>query len=137
MQPTKTLRVLLIISGLTAISIGASILITPEQLHASYGTELGTNANLLSEIRAPGGALFVLGLMMWAGAYTKRFTFASTAIAAAVYLAYGLSRLVSIGVDGVPGTGLIVATAIELLIGGACAVALRRFTSTDRVAEVA
>jgi hypothetical protein len=65
----------------------------------------------------------VLGLLMLVGVFVKSFTLASTSIAAAVYLAYGVSRLVSIGLDGMPDTGLVAATAIELVIGAACAVA--------------
>ena len=126
MQPTKTLRFLLISSGLIAIGIGASILFTPAQFHATHGIELGTDANLLSEVRAPGGALLVLGFLMLSGVFVKSFTLASTSIAAGVYLAYGMSRLLSIALDGVPDTGLVGAAAIELGIGAACAVALVR-----------
>lgn len=126
MQPTPKHLLLLVLSGLVAIGIGATILLAPAQFHATHGIELGTDANLLSEIRAPGGALMVLGLMMLVGAFRKPFTLASTAIAAAVYLAYGLSRLVSIGLDGVPDPGLIGAAGIELVIGTACALALAR-----------
>ena len=134
MQPTKTLRFLLVLSGLIAIGIGASILFAPAQFHATYGTELGTDANLLSEVRAPGGALLVLGVMMLIGVFVKPFTLASTSIAAAVYLAYGVSRLVSIALDGVPDSGLVGATAIELVIGAACAVALVRSAPRASVA---
>lgn len=133
MTPSKKHRALLFVSGLVAIAIGASILVAPAAFHASYGTDLGTNANLLSEIRAPGGALLVLGILMLVGAFTPTFTLASTAIAAAVYLAYGVSRLVSIGLDGMPGEGLLIATAIELVIGVGAAVTLAR---TSRRAEL-
>ncbi|MDF1702524.1 MAG: DUF4345 domain-containing protein [Planctomycetota bacterium] len=126
MQPSKTLRVLLVLSGLMAVVIGASILVAPGAFHASYGTELGSDANLLSEIRAPGGALMVLGLLMGLGAFVPRLTYASTVIAAAVYLAYGASRLVSIGLDGMPVDALLGATAIEFVVGSACLVALVR-----------
>jgi hypothetical protein len=134
MEHNRTLRILLVICGLIAIGIGASILFAPAQFHASYGTELGTNANLLSEIRAPGGALLVLGFLMLIGVVVKPFALASTSIAAAVYSAYGVSRLLSIGLDGRPGDGLLTATAIELLLGVACTVALIRATRRARVA---
>ena len=126
MQPTKTLRVLLVLSSLMAVVIGASILVSPDAFHASYGTELGTDANLLSEIRAPGGALLVLGLLMGVGAFVPRMTYASTVIAAAVYLAYGVSRIVSIVLDGMPVDALLGATAIEFVVGIAALIALTR-----------
>lgn len=124
MQPTKFHRFLLVASGLIAAGIGASILFAPAWFHASHGIELGADASLLSEVRAPGGALLVLGAMMLVGAFATSFTFASTAIAAAVYLAYGVSRLVSLGFDGVPDSGLVAAAVLELAIGAACGVVL-------------
>ncbi len=126
MKPTRKLRSLLAISGLIAVTIGASILFAPAQFHATHGIELAADPSLLSEVRAPGGALMVLGVLMGVGAFVRTFAFASTSIAAAVYLAYGASRLVSLALDGVPAAGLLAATSIELVIGAACAVALVR-----------
>ena len=73
-------------------------------------------------------ALLVLGAMMLVGAFSRSFTLASTSIAAAVYLAYGASRLLSIALDGMPDPGLVGAAAIELVLGAVCAVALVRST---------
>jgi len=63
MHLTKKLRALLVTSGLIAATIGASILLAPAQFHASNGIELAADPNLLSEVRAPGGALLVLGVL--------------------------------------------------------------------------
>jgi hypothetical protein len=126
MHPTKTLRALLVLAGLTAGAIGATILFAPAAFHATHGIELGADASLLSEVRAPGGALLVLGLLMLVGVFARSFTLASTSIAAAVYLAYGAARLLSLALDGVPDPGLVAAAGIELAIGAACAVALVR-----------
>jgi len=131
MRPTKPHRSLLALGSLIAIGIGASILLAPAWFHASNGLELGADASLLSEVRAPGGALLALGLLMGVGVLERSFTLASTSIAAAVYLAYGLSRLLGMALDGVPHTGLVVAAAVELAIGGACAVALSRSGGLD------
>ena len=125
MQPTKTLRALLVLSGMIALGIGGMILFDPAGFHATNGIDLGTDASLRSEVRAPGGALAVLGVMMMIGAFAKSFTTASTLIGAAVYLAYGASRLLSIGLDGVPSPGIAGAAVIELTIGAACAFAMR------------
>ena len=132
MQPGKTLRVLLAGAGLLAVGIGASILVAPASFHAGYGTDLGTDANLLSEIRAPGGALAVLGLLMLVGAFVPSFALASTTIAAAVYLAYGLSRLVSIAADGMPAGALLGATALELILGALFVVLLARWRTPQK-----
>lgn len=126
MQLTKTLRSLLVLSGLVAMGIGVSLVASPIAFHAGYGIELGDDASLLSEVRAPGGALLALGALMLAGAFSPALTLASTSIASAVYLGYGVARLVAIALDGMPDPGLVAAAVVELLIGGACAVALVR-----------
>jgi len=128
MQPTRTLRALLVLCAVIAIGIGASILFIPTQFHAAHGIELGGDANLLSEVRAPGGALLVLGALMMVGVFVRSFTLASTTIAAAVYLAYGASRMVSIWLDGLPVPGLVGASVIELVMGSVCAFVLVRGT---------
>ena len=125
-RPTKLHLALLLISGLIAIGIGASILWTPVQFHAANGIQLGDDASLLSEIRAPGGALLALGFLMLVGTFSRSFLTASTSIAAVVFLAYGASRLFSIALDGAPGSGLIGAMVIELVIGSACTALLLR-----------
>lgn len=139
MRLTKPLRLLLVTSGLVAAGIGAAILVDPASFHASNGIVVAPDASLLSELRAPGGALLVLGAMMLVGAFRRAFAFASTSIAAAVYLAYGASRVLSFALDGLPATGLVGATAIELALGAACAVALVRAARRAEpvVAEVA
>ncbi|MEO0651293.1 MAG: DUF4345 domain-containing protein [Planctomycetota bacterium] len=133
MQFTKTRRILLALAGLCAAYIGLSILLAPAAFHASNGIELALDPNLLSEVRAPGAALMTLGLLILLGAFVRALTLTSTVIAAAVYLSYGLGRLVSFGFDGLPGSGLIGATVIELVLGLACACAL--LSAKPRVAE--
>ena len=131
MKPSLANRLLLGLSGLMALWIGAAILIDPTAFHAGNGITLGADPSLLSEVRAPGGALLVLGGLMLAGAFVRALTFASTAVAAAVYLAYGLSRLLAMALDGMPATGLVGATAIELATGTLCLLFLpRAFRST-------
>ena len=126
MQLTTKLRVLLVLSGLLAMTIGSSLLFVPAQFHATNGIQLDANPSLLSEVRAPGGALLVFGAMMLAGAFVRSFALASTAIGATVYLAYGGARLLSMAFDGLPGAGIVAATAIELVMGAICALALAR-----------
>lgn len=126
MQPRPSLRLLLVVSGVLAMGIGAAILFSPAAFHAANGIEIGADPNLRSEVRAPGGALVALGGLILAGAFMRSLTFASAVVSATVYLAYGVSRLFSIAVDGMPTTAIVGATVIELLIGGASAAALGR-----------
>lgn len=128
MRLTKTLRLLLSLASLVAIGIGASLLLDPAAFHASNGIRLSADPSLLSEVRAPGGALLALGLLIGLGVFRERFLRTSTVVAATVYWSYGVSRLVAVGLDGVPAPGLVGATAIELAIGVLSGVALWRAT---------
>lgn len=117
MQPTKPHRILLIVSGLVAITIGAMLVLDPAGFHATNAIDLGGNVNLLSEVRAPGGALVASGILMLVGAFATHLTLAATTLGATVYLGYGLARVVSLAIDGAPSTNLVTAMAIELLLG--------------------
>lgn len=63
---------------------------------------------------------------MLIGTFARSFLTASTSIAAAVFLAYGVSRLLSMALDGTPDSGLIGAMVIELVVGSACTALLLR-----------
>ena len=135
MKSSNLLKLVLLASGLIAIGIGSAILVAPANFYATYGIELTGDASLASEIRAPGGALLAMGLLMLAGVFVAEFAFASTAIAAAVYLSYGLSRLVSMAIDGSPDGGLVAAAALELAIGAINLLALLRYRRTTQHSE--
>jgi hypothetical protein len=132
MKTSKTLKVILAVSGVLAMGFGLTILSVPAWLHALNGVELGANASLLSEIRAPGGALLACGLLIAAGAFSARLTLTSILVSTVVYSAYGLSRIVSLAVDGRPAAPLLQAMIAELVIGGIGAIALRTALRHDR-----
>ena len=132
MQFTWTLRVLLALSGAIAFAIGGSILFTPDDFHAGNGIVLEANPSLYSEVRAPGGALMMLGALMFAGAIVRRLAVTSLIVATTVYLSYGAARFVSLVLDGVPSSGLLGATLAELVIGGLCAATLLRSHPHER-----
>lgn len=116
---------LMLSSGILAV-VGAGIVFTPVAFHASNGIVLGTDASLLSEVRAPGGALLALSALVLMGALRPSWTHTSTLIAAVVFLAYGASRLLGIALDGLPATSLVAACALELSLGLAFLFALTR-----------
>lgn len=113
-------KAILFLAGATSVGIGTAILIFPVAFHASYGITLGSDPSLLSEIRAPGGALLVMGLFMLAGLVRPGFANVSRWIAAAVLLSYGLARLLSLALDGMPDEGLLIAAVFEIAIGLLC-----------------
>lgn len=133
MKNSKIVKVILIVSGVIAAAIGAAILFTPISFYASYGITLGNNVSLLNEIRAPGGALFAMGILIVSGAFVKKITYTAMVISALLFLSYSLSRVIAIAFDGVPVNGLVQATMLESLIGLACAYALLKYRTPDKV----
>lgn len=108
---------LLLTSGLLAAGIAATILLAPDAFYAGYGIEPGSNVSLANELKAPAGMLLIAGLLMLAGVVRTELTVASLATATLIYLSYGLSRLVSMVIDGVPHSGLVSAAILEIAIG--------------------
>lgn len=118
--------VVLFTAGLVVLAVGAAGLLAPVAFHQASGTEVGGDASLLSETRAAGGGLLAVGVFLLLGASVDRFAATAAGVGAVGYLAYGLSRLLGIALDGMPASGLVVATAVELVLGSACAYLLLR-----------
>ena len=117
-------KAVLLVAGAIAIFIGGSILVSPDAFYAAYGVSLSGDVSLTNELRASGGSVLMLGLLILAGLVFARFALASTLLAAAMFLAYGATRLLSLGLDGQPDGGLVTAMIAELVIGAASLAAL-------------
>lgn len=117
-------RVFLALSGLIAAGIAAAIWTVPSAFYGSYGIDLGGDVNLINELKAPAGILFVAGLTILAGAIRSRFTPTSMKIAAVLYLSFGVSRFSSFAIDGVPSESLVAAAVLEVAIGAIAVVGL-------------
>ncbi|MCA9623527.1 MAG: DUF4345 domain-containing protein [Myxococcales bacterium] len=122
---TIVIRAILLISGAMAVMVGAALLLAPVAFEASAGITLPADPSLLSEMRAPGGALLVGGLFIGAGALRLELASLSAALSAVLYLSYGASRLLGLALDGPPSSSLILVTALELAIGLAALGVLR------------
>lgn len=96
----------LIVAGLMLLAIGGAILLVPHLFHGSNGIALGNDPNLLSEIRAPGGLLACGGITILIGAFRKQLRSLATTLSILVYGSFGVSRLVSIGLDGMPSSSI-------------------------------
>ena len=118
-------RLLLLINGTVAVGIAVTILFAPHGFYAAYGIDLAGNTNLTNELKAPAGVLFVSGFLMLAGMFRTQLMTASLIAATAIYLPYGLSRLLSIAIDGVPDGGLVAAAVFEISVGAVCLLALK------------
>lgn len=126
MTTTWFQKITLGIAGLAALGIGLAIVTAPASFYATYGITLGGDPNLLSELRAPGANLAVLGMIILAGAFRPNMARLSAFLGATVFLAYAFGRIVSMVLDGMPSSGLVQATLIELVVGGLCAALISR-----------
>lgn len=117
MEKSKLVKVLLVVAGITGIAIGGALLFDPIGFEASAGISLEGDINMLSEVRAPGGALLAGGILILSGAFISNFTHTSVLLASLFYLSYGFSRILGMIIDGIPATSLVTATVIEMIIG--------------------
>lgn len=126
MRPSLFEKIALGLSGLTAVTIGAFILFAPHAFYASYGITLGEDANLLSELRAPGAGLAGFGLLMLLGIWRQAVLPVGMAAALTVFIAFPVGRLVGLSVDGMPSGNVIGALVVELILAALCLAAFRR-----------
>ena len=119
-------RVALVLNGLIMTMIGVRALLTPAAFLGQYGIEL-PSAMALAEARSiHGGAFGALAILMWLG--LLRSNFRVTALCAAAFVMLGLAggRLVGIVVDRATDSGTLVATVVEVVLGGLALAALMR-----------
>lgn len=133
MKNSKVVRVVLFVAGLIASAIGAAIVVIPVDFYATNGITLGANIGLLNEIRASGGGLFVIGLLIISGSFIASLTFTSLVVSTLLYLSYGISRIISMMVDGMPADGLMQATAVEMITGFICFLMLIKYRSSQTI----
>jgi hypothetical protein len=129
---------MLLASGLLAAGIAVTILFASDGFYAGYGIDIGSNASLADELKAPAGALLIAGLLMLAGVFKAELAVVSLATGSLIYLSYGLSRVMSMAIDGVPNSALVSAAVLEIAIGVFCFFGLmhvRRAGLTDRSAR--
>ncbi|NND91951.1 MAG: DUF4345 domain-containing protein [Granulosicoccus sp.] len=120
----KTQIALLLVSGALLILVGTFIIVSPAEFYDSNSIDLGANVNLLNELKAPAGLLLAAGMYMISAIFVHGKTDVALWLAALIYLSYAVSRSASMAFDGVPATGLVMATALEATIGLTCLVVL-------------
>ena len=117
MGKPKLVNIFLVVSGIIAIGIGGALLFIPTVFQASNGINLFNDINLLSEVRAPGGALFAGGVIIILGIFISNLRFTSVVLSSLIYLSYGVSRVLGMIIDGIPNESLVTATIVELVFG--------------------
>ncbi|MEM6867498.1 MAG: DUF4345 domain-containing protein [Cyanobacteria bacterium P01_C01_bin.121] len=104
------------ISGLLLLIIGSNILLMPQSFYASDGVLLGNNPSLLSEVRASGGMLTGSALVIFAGIFRPTLRSLAMTLSVLIYGSFGLARLLSLTIDGMPSNNLLVAIVVELTV---------------------
>jgi len=127
MKNSNVTKTILIFSGLISSGVGGAILFDPVAFYATYDIELAGNISLFNEIRAPGGALLTSGILIMLGAFVDKLTFTSVVVSTLLYLSYGLSRILSMAIDGMPAEGLVQAAVLEIVLGLVCVFVLVKY----------
>jgi hypothetical protein len=127
MKNSKVLKTILFISGLIGIGVGGAILFMPITFFATSGIDLSGNVSLLNEIRPSGGALLASGMLILLGVFVAKLTFTSLVLSILLYLSYGISRILSITIDGIPAGILVMVAGLEIVIGLVCVFALIKY----------
>ncbi|MEM6995550.1 MAG: DUF4345 domain-containing protein [Myxococcota bacterium] len=119
MRDSKVLRLLLLASGVVALAVSGGLLLDPVRFEAGAGVVLSADPSVLSEVRAPAGALLAAGVLVTIGAFVRSYTAAAAGVAITLLLSYGLARVFGMVLDGVPSDALVAATVVELGLGAA------------------
>lgn len=114
MKITKK-KTYLTLSGLTLGTVGSYISFEPIAYLEQFGISVAQNVNFYSDLRSMGGSLLIFGLIALAGSLNKRFEDAAVMTSVSIFAAYGLFRIAAVLMDGVPGSAILGAAAIEII----------------------
>lgn len=119
-------RLLLGLGALTAIALALAILFLPGPFYAGYGIAPGSDVSLLNELKAPALVILVLGLMQGLALFGRVPLPLGLGAGLLLYLGFGVARIIAMGTDGLPSTGLVAVAALEILLGLGFALAFWR-----------
>lgn len=117
MNNSKIVTGFLVFAGLVGLYVGGSLVFFPAELQAQSDIIIGNNPSHFSETRAPGTAILSASLLIIIGIFRKSWRYISILLVALFFLSYGIGRLLSLILDGMPAQGLFHAMIGELLIG--------------------
>lgn len=132
MNQSNIITGFLVIAALIGLYVGGSLVFFPAELQAQSDIILGDNVSHYSETRAPGAAILSVSIFIIIGIFRQGWRYISVLLTTLFFLSYGLGRLLSLLLDGMPAQGLFYAMIGELVIG---AIALIILLKMDRRAE--
>ena len=115
MTQVKT-RLALTGSGAILTLFGGALLIDPKTFLEMSHVLIERDAGLMSELTAPSGVLVLTGAFMMLAAFRLRLANTALFVGAIIYGSYGISRVISMALHGIPSESLVTATVIELAV---------------------
>lgn len=109
-------KIALMLSGAILALIGGALMLFPQAFLETSGVFVDRDPGLMSELTAPSGVLIVTSALMFFGAFKPRFTRLALFVGTVVYGSYGIGRVISLSLHGLPSESLITATVIEIAI---------------------
>ena len=117
-------------SGAILGLIGGALMLAPKAFLEMSHVFVEGEPSLMSELTAPSGVLLIASALMILGAVRLRFANLALSAGAIVYGGYGVGRLVSMAIHGLPSASLVTATVIEFGVA-AMLVALRLMAASS------
>lgn len=116
MNHSKVISVFLVLAGIIGLYVGINLVFFPVELQAQSNIVI-RSASHFSETRAPGASILSASILILIGAFRKGWKSISLLITSLFFLSYGIGRLISLFLDGMPAVGLFYAMIGELFIG--------------------
>lgn len=123
----------LVLAALIGLYVGIGLVFTPAEMQAQSQIILGDNASHFSETRAPGMAILSASLFAILAVFRLNLRKTALTIMALFFLSYGLGRLLSLALDGMPADGLFYAMIGELFMGVLAFVVLLRLKGNEKM----
>ena len=123
-------RIYLFAASIIMALVGGFIAVnTPDYLEKMSAVQVQNSVDLFSDLRGMGGLLIVFGgYVLYCAARNLQGQFALL-ISFGVYATFALFRSFSIAVDGIPGSAILVAYSIEIVMAILGLTLLRRSQS--------
>lgn len=96
--------------------IGGALMFMPKAFLEMSHVFVERDPSLMSEITAPSGVLLICAAFLIFGAIKLRFARQALLIGAVVYGSYGIARLMSMVLHGLPSESLVAAMVVEIAI---------------------
>lgn len=117
--------VILALSGLLLTFVGSMRLANPVKSYLkNSGISLGSDVNLLNEMRGVGAFMMMAGITTLLGTFIPQLTIASLVVALLVFLGFAIGRIISMRADGKPNKLIIQGLIFELVLGPLSAIGL-------------